>query len=156
MPHQEFPSQSLSHEEKIRRLVESGEAVDAEDAEAALQEEADAEFLRTTNRSEYLAKLDEVLQNTETGPEVRWDANFQKAVVTTGEIPDELEYLAYQMMRDLPFGTPVDENARRHQKNIKLRLERKAEILAVRIGKDRAEDLFQRYRQKLQELFDNY
>lgn len=148
------PSQPVSREDKIRWLVASREAVDERDAEEALREDEEAGFIRGIDRKEYLAKIEAALLEAESGSRDRWDLNFNKAVVAVAETPDDLEFLAYNMLRDLITEKPADDAEQRRQESAKRRLEKKINGLAVKIGTERAEELFKRYREVLQEAFD--
>ena len=141
-------------EARIRQLTASGEAVDEKDAEEALREEADAAFFRSVSREAYREELAQALANLETDPSDRWDFKFRKAVIETGETPDELEFLWYQALLDLPTGETTDETVRRRREGMRRRLERKANRVAARIGRKRAKELFELYRIALQELFN--
>lgn len=141
--------------ERIRKLIGSGEAVDEQDAADALNEEVDAELFRSTDRLQHRERIDAALSNPETEPIDRWDLKFRKAVVETGATPDDLEFLWYQaLLDDLRIGEPRDEAARRRRESAQRRLERKADALVRRLGVERAKELFERYRIRLQELFD--
>ncbi len=141
-------------EARIRQLITNGEAVDEKDAEEALREEADAAFFRSVGREAYREELTQALANPETDPIDRWDFKFRKAVIETGETPDELEFLWYQALLDLPTGETTDETVRRRREGMRQRLKRKANRVAARMGKKRTEQLFELYRIALKELFD--
>lgn len=140
--------------ERVRKLIESGEAIDAKDAEEALREEADAAFFRSVDPAAYRDELAQALADPETEPIDRWDFQFRKAVVETGDTPDELEFLWYQALLDLPVGESQDESVRQRHESAKRRLKRKASRLAAQIGRKRAKELFGLYRVALQDLFD--
>jgi hypothetical protein len=139
---------------RIRQLIASGEAVDEEDAREALQEEEDVELFRTTEPTEHRERLDRALANPETDPIDRQDFKFRKAVVETGEMPDELEFLWYQALLDLPVGETQDQTVRRRRESTRRRLTQKADRSAARIGRKRVQELFELYRIALQKLFD--
>lgn len=149
------PSQPVSREDKIRRLVASREAVDERDAEEALHEDEEAGFIRGIDRKEYLAKIEAALLEAESGSRDRWELNFNKAVVAVAETPDDLEFLAYNMLRDLITKKSEDETERRRQESAKHRLDKKMNNIAAKMGMERANGLFQHYRQMLQELLDS-
>ncbi len=152
MPNREFPNQPISREDKVRRFLESGEAVDEWDAEEALRCDEEIEFIRGIDREQYLAKIEAAFNEAEPGSRDRWDLSFNKAVVAVAETPDELEFLAYNMLRDLIIKKPEDDTERRRQESTRRRFEKKINDLAAKIGTERAEELFSRYRGVLQEL----
>lgn len=139
---------------RIRQLIECGEAVDEQDAGEAFREEADAAFFRSVDYAAYRDELAQAFANPETEPIDRWDFKFRKAVIETGETPDELEFLWYQALLDLPAGETHDETVRRRRESTRRRLERKVDKMVARIGRKRAKELFELYRVALQELFD--
>lgn len=144
----------MGESDRIRRLIASGEAVDEPDAQEALREEADAALFRRVDPSAYREELARALADPATDSSDRWDLKFRMAVAATGGTPDEFEFLWYQALLDLPVGETEDEAVRRRHGSTRQRLERKAEQLIARIGRERAEELFGRYRAALQELFD--
>ena len=144
----------MERNERIRQLIETGEAVDEKDAREALWEEVDTAFFRSVDGAAYCEEAGQKLRDSETDPIDRWDLKFRKAVIEVGETPDELEFLWYQALLDLPTAEPRDEAARRRIESTRRRLKRKTEGVSVRLGNDRCRELFDRYRIRLQELFD--
>lgn len=156
--------------EEIKRLMESGEACDEEDAKDALFEKSEAEFFRGLNKEECLREIGERLEdldrkskeldkNSEESPECdheRYNLRFEKAVIFGADNADEWEFLYYKYWLDLPVVESEDNAINKRRESSRRRLKEKADALSSKIGKDRSEQVFEKYRVELQELFKNY
>lgn len=174
MPTPESPNNLSEREEKIRRLIESGEAIDEPDAAMAIKEENWAAAVREYDSERQRAGIRRTLEDLDRrsrepdalSPEEQWDRydlRFELAVIEaareyrvsiSGTAADEREYLTYQRFLDF-IGNDLGEGQERlRNESAKLRLERKSRDVAERIGGERAEELLLHYRQKLKEIKD--
>lgn len=170
MKNLETPDSSFENEERLRQLIESGEAVDAKDAAEAIKEGNWAKHFRELNRERAIAGMTRDLAELDR----RWgdptaeplsreeefdrhDLRFELAIAeAAADNPDEREFLLYQYLLDV-IGNELGTGAERETlENAKRRLERKSKTLGDRIGADRTRELYQDYRRHLQELFDAY
>lgn len=103
-----------------------------------------------------IPEIRERLTSPETEPEVKWDLNFRLAVIETAQTPEERKFLLFTMLLDLPMGEPPDAAAQQRNESAKRRLQRRMKEAASRIDPSRAQELFDLYRIRLQELFDEY
>lgn len=142
------------HNERIRQLIESGEAVNEEGAEEALREEEDAAFFRKVDYKAYRAELNQALRDPVTPDPERWVLRFRKAIVDTGRTPDELEWLLYRLRHYLAEGETADPVEQHRREATRRRLEAKGAALEERIGAERTKELNELYWICVQKLFD--
>ncbi len=151
---------------EIKRLIESGEACDVEDAKDALFEKSEAEFFRGLNKEEFLEQISERLKELDSESEKseeplerdneRYNLRFEKAAVFGADNADEREFLYYKYWLDLPVAESEDDAVNKRRESSRRRLKEKADALSLKIGKDRSEKIFEKYRAELQELFESY
>ena len=141
-------------EQRIRELIESGEAVDEQDAEEAIREEADAAVFRNVDREVYRLELDQALRDPQTPDPERWALRFRKAVADTGRTADELEWLVYRLRHYLAEGKSADPTEQHRRESTRRRLEAKSAALKERIGAERTQELNELYWIRVQELFN--
>lgn len=165
MPTPESPNNLSEREQKIRQLIESGEAVNEPDAAMAIKEENWAAAVREYDSEQQKAGIYRTLEDLDRrsrepnalSPEEqydRYDLRFELAVIEAADNPNEREYLTYQRFIDFIGGDLGEGQERLQNESAKRRLEKKCRDIAQRIGGERAEELLLRYRQKLQEIMD--
>ena len=168
----ESPEQNAAGKqaERIRKLVESGEAINERDAQEAMKEENWVEYFRGLERERVvaamradIAELDRRWANRETEPlspedeHDRYDLRFQLAIVkTAADVPDERESLLYQQFLDIIGNDLGTDTEREVNERTQRRLHRKADTIRERIGRERASELLDLYRIHLQELMSEF
>ncbi len=155
---------------EIKRLIESGEAYDVEDAKDTLFEKSEAEFFRGLNKEEFLGQIGDRLKELDSESEKldknseeplerdneRYNLRFEKAAVFGADNADEREFLYYKYWLDLPVAESEDDAINKRRESSRRRLKEKADALSLKIGKDRSEQIFEKYRAELKELFESY
>lgn len=146
---------AAAKEARVAQLLETGTAVDHIDAERAFHEERDLVSFCERDYGAHLVDLDRVLDDPETEPGYRDHLCFWKAAAETAraaEDPWELEFLASNMLCDLEFGGSPDPAEQTRLASTKRRMDAKIHALVAQIGDERAWQLYDEYRQRLQEL----
>jgi len=139
------PQPQPTPEERTRRLVERGEALDEGEARNILWEEDEATHVRSLDRREAIAAIDRDLADPETDEFDQYELRYRKAIFETAETPDEIELLLYVYLTDIEATDRGME-----------RLDRKAAEVARRIGEERARGLETTYRTRMQQLMSEY
>lgn len=170
MSSESAPQQPQGQDDRIRRLIESGEAINERDAALAIAEEREAGYFRGLERARAvavmradIAELDRRWASREAEPlspedqRDRYDIRFQLAIVeTAADDPNERELLFYEQSldvigNDLGTGPEFEINA-----SAQRRLQAKAAAVRERIGEARARELLDRYRANFQALMSDY
>ncbi|TAK95497.1 hypothetical protein EPO05_03865 [Patescibacteria group bacterium] len=158
---------------EIQRLLETGEACDAEDARDAVNERQEVEFYRGVDREAALAEISETLRRLDKierkvrGGQMeelplssaeshdRFELRFARATVTAGLTADEREYLHCNYL--LPSNRVASDPAEfMRQENSRRRLEKRMDAIVVRLGAERARAIVVEWQKLLGQFFGDY
>lgn len=77
-------------------------------------------------------------------------------MLESGETPDEIEFLCWNAFSDMRTEKPQNKTEARRKESARSRADRGIQKIATVIGDERAHELFARYRERLQQIYEAY